>query len=288
MKGKNVNRLFIRRFFITRLVRLFALAALQIVFNVSSAAEAVASPEAISSLAPTGLLRAAINLGNGVLAQRDAVSGELSGVSVVLARELGARLDVPVELITYLSAGMVFDAIDGDEWDIAFLAIEPEREEKVRFSQPYVYIDGTYLVRMDSSFGSIGDLDRDGVTIAVGRGAAYDLFLSRTLTKATLLRMPTSAAAIEQFTSGGADAAAGVRQALDDTARASSKLRVLQDRFMQIGQAIGVPDTRAPAGSTFVSSFVEEMKIEGQVRAALDASGQEGAVVPPPGKPPIF
>ncbi len=270
------------RLLITRLIGLLSLAvALQSSFSASHAAEAMAAPEVVASLAPTGRLRAAINLGNGVLAQRDAVSGKLGGVSVVLAMQLGARLDVPVELITYLSAGMVFDAIDQNEWDIAFLAIEPERAEKIRFSQPYVYIDGTYLIRKDGPFDKVADLDREGVTIAVGRGAAYDLFLTRTLSNATLLRMPTSAAAIEHFKSGGADAAAGIRQALVDAARVSSDMRVLGDRFMQIGQAIAVPDTRAAAGSTFVDRFLEEMKEEGHVRAALDASGQDGAVVSP-------
>jgi len=189
---------------------------------------------------------------------------------------------VPVELVTYLSAGMVFDAVDRGEWDIAFLAIEPERAEKVSFSQPYVYIDGTYLVRNDAPYRSIADLDRDGVTIAVGRGAAYDLFLTRNLDNATLLRLPTSAEAIAQFKAGGADAVGGVRQALVDAARDDSGLRVLEDRFMQIGQGIAVPGTRAAAGADYVDGFVEEMKAAGQVRMALDASGQDGAVVPPP------
>jgi len=245
-------------------------------------AEAVPVSAAVASLAPTGRLRAAINLGNGVLAKRDPASGELLGVSVVLANELGARLGVPVELVTYLSAGMVFDAVERDEWDIAFLAIEPERAEKIRFSPPYVYIDGTYLVRADSPYADISDLDREGVTIAVGRGAAYDLYLTRNLQSATLLRIATSAEAIAEFKAGGAVAAAGVRQALEDAAREDTQLRVLEDRFMQIGQGIAVPNARAAAGADYVDMFVEEMKANGRVRAALDASGQDRVQVPPP------
>lgn len=258
-------------------------ATLQGGLAIAGDAEAVAAADAAPSLAPTGRLRAAINLGNGVLAQRDPASGKLAGVSVVLANELGARLGVPVDLVTYLSAGMVFDAVDRDEWDIAFLAIEPERAEKVRFSQPYVYIDGTYLVRADSAFVDIADLDHEGVTIAVGRGAAYDLFLTRNLQRATLLRLPTSAAAIAEFKAGNADATGGVRQALMDAARDDTQLRVLEDRFMQIGQGIAVPNTRASAAAAYVGLFVEEMQTTGRVRAALDASGQQAAVVPAPG-----
>lgn len=266
----------------------FGLAALYVALQgspvLAGEAAVVSAAEAATSLVPTGRLRAAINLGNSVLAQRDAASGELGGVSVVLANELGARLGVPVELVTYRSAGMVFDAVERDEWDIAFLAIEPERAEKVFFSQPYVYIDGTYLVRADSPFVGIGDLDRAGVTIAVGRGAAYDLFLTRNLSNATLVRIPTSPEAIATFKAGSTDAVAGVRQNLVDATRGDNQYRVLDDRFMQIGQGIAVPNARTAASADYVDSFVEEMKATGRVRTALDASGQDGAEEPAPGQ----
>lgn len=268
------------RSFFSRVLGLATIAMLQCGFAAAGEAEAVSATEAAASLAPSGRLRAAINLGNGVLAQRDPASGELTGVSVVLANELAAQLGVPLDLVTYLSAGMVFDAVERGEWDIAFLAIEPERAEKVRFSQPYVYIDGTYLVRTDSAFADIADLDRDGVSIAVGSGAAYDLYLTRNLQRASLLRLPTSAQAIAAFKAGDADAAGGVRQALVDAARDDGQFRVLDDRFMQIGQGIAVPNTRTPGGAAYVGLFVEAMKASGRVRAALDASGQDGAVVP--------
>jgi polar amino acid transport system substrate-binding protein len=242
----------------------------------------VSAADAARSLAPTGRLRAAINLGNAVLAQRSA-TGELTGVSVVLAKTLGERLNLPVDLIPYDAAARVFEAAGSGAWDIAFLANEPERAAKISFSAPYVSIDGTYLVRRDAPFARVADLDRKGITIAVGQGAAYDLALTRVLKNAELKRAPTSAAAIALFLSGATDAAGGVRQALMDAARTRNDVRVLPDRFTQIEQCMAVPRGRE-AGAAYVRAFLEEMKASGRVRAALDATGQDGAVVSPPAK----
>ena len=238
--------------------------------------------EAAHSLAPSGVLRVAINLGNGVLAQRNA-QGELTGVSVILARALAQRLKLPIELIRFEAAGTVFDALDKGHLDLAFLAIEPERAAKIDFSPPYVIIEGTYLVRAGAPFRTVSDLDQPGVRIAVGRGAAYDLFLTRTLKRAELRRAPTGAASIDMFLADGLDAAAGVRQSLVERARANPGLRVLDDRFTTIQQAIGMPRGRQ-AGAVYVRMFIEEMKASGEVRKALDATGQAGAVVAPPVK----
>src|SRR5207249_4217608 len=136
----------------------------------------------------TGKVRAAINFGNAVLAQKDPATGEPRGVSVDLARELGRRLGVPVELVTFDAAGKVFEAIKAGAWDVAFLAIDPARAAEIAFTAPYVLIEGTYLVRRDSPLRAIDDVDRDGVRIAVGKGAAYDLYLTRTLKHAQLVR----------------------------------------------------------------------------------------------------
>ncbi len=231
-------------------------------------------------LAPTGRLRAAINLGNGVLAQRDSRSGELAGVSVALARELAMRLGTDLELIVYDAAGMVFEALDRDEWDIAFLGREPERAAKMYFSRPYVQIDGTYLVRSDSNFQQVGDLDQEGIRIAVGRGAAYDLYLSRTLEKASIERLATSAEAIQYFLDGESDAAAGVRQSLTNAAEGQAELKVLEDRYMLIDQALAVPLGRDSAIYPWVEAFIEEMRASGFIRAVLDSTGQTSAIVP--------
>ena len=201
----------------------------------------------VTDLAPTGRLRAAINFGNPVLAQKDPATGEPRGISVDLARALAARLNVPVELVTFDAAGKVFDALGGGAWDVAFLAIEPARAAQIAFTAPYVVIEGTYLAPVGSPLRTIADVDRDGVRIAVGNKSAYDLFLSRTLKHAQLVRAPTSPAAVELFVKEKLDAAAGVKQPLAEFARANPNVRVMDGRFMAIEQAMGAP---ACVGST--------------------------------------
>ena len=172
-----------------------------------------------SELAPSGKLRAAINFGNPVLAQKEPATGEPRGVSVDLARELGRRLDVPVELVTFDAAGKVFDALRANAWDVAFLAIDPARASEVAFTAPYVVIEGTYLVPADSPLRTIGDVGREGVRVAVGNKSAYDLYLTRTLKRAQIVRAPTSPATIEFFLRDKLEAAAGVKQPLLEFAR---------------------------------------------------------------------
>ena len=238
--------------------------------------------ETARQLAPGGRLRAAINFGNPVLAQKAPGTGAPCGVSVDLARALGERLGLPVDLVTFEAAGKVFEALKTTgAWDLAFLAIDPVRAAEIAFTSPYVVIEGTYLVRAASPFRAVDQLDRDGVRIAVGQGAAYDLFLTRTLKQAQIVRADTSAAAIDLFLAGGLDAAAGVRQPLSAAARAQPGLRVLDGRFTAIEQAMGLPRARA-AGLAFVQSFIEEMKASGFVAAALARSGQGDAAVAPP------
>ena len=187
------------------------------IFALAGAAPAFAQSappaEAVKELAPTGKLRAAINVGNVVLAQRDE-NGGVRGPSVDLARELARRLAVPIDLHVYDAAGKVTDAAKTGEWDIAFVAIEPARAEGIGFTSPYVVIEGTYLVGTDSPLKSIADVDHDGVRVAVGKGSAYDLFLTRTLQHATLVRYPTSPLALDGFLTDKLDAAAGVKQQL--------------------------------------------------------------------------
>ena len=234
----------------------------------------------LEELAPTGVLKAAINFGNPVLAQRNAETGQPQGVSVSLAVELGKHLGVPVEFITYDAAGKVFEALAQNQWNIAFLAIEPVREAQVAFSEPYVIIEGTYLVKDSSPFRKMEDLDQPGVRIAVGKGAAYDLYLSRTQQHATLVRAPTSAGAVDLFLDENLDAAAGVRQPLLKVAEANKELRVLDGYFTSIRQAMGVP-VRCAAGAAYVRAFLEEQKANGFVSKALAASGQSDVTVAP-------
>jgi polar amino acid transport system substrate-binding protein len=238
-------------------------------------------PDAVSDLAPSGRLRAAINFGNPVLAQKDPVTGEPRGVSAELARELAARLGVPVSFVAYETAGMVFDAVKSSAWDIAFLAIDPIRAAGIEFTAPYVIIEGTYAVPLHSLFQSAAEVDRKGVRIAVGRGAAYDLFLTRVLKNAELVRAASSQDAFEVFLADKLDAVGGVRQALVTFAASHPGVRVLPGRFMAIEQAMGMPKGRE-AGARYLRSFVEEMKASGFVANALAASGHAEAAVAPP------
>jgi polar amino acid transport system substrate-binding protein len=244
---------------------------------------AAPAPEAVKDLAPTGKLRAAINYGNPVLAQRDAASGDLRGVSVDLARELAGRLRVEVALVPFDAAGKVFEAATAGAWDIAFLAVDPVRAADIAFTAPYVLIEGTYMVPQDSRPRAVEDVDREGVRVAVGKGSAYDLYLTRALKKAELVRTATSAAAMELFVRERLEAAAGVKQPLVEFAKTNPNVRVLEGRFMAIEQAMGTPRGR-DAGLAYLNAFIEEMKAGGFVAEALTRHKQPDAVLAPPTK----
>ena len=226
-------------------------------------------------IAPGGRLRAAINFGNPVLAQRDPQTGEARGVSVALARELARRLGVPLEIVGYDAAGKVTDALANDAWDVAFLAIDPVRANAIAFTPPYVVIEGAYVVPQSSPLQANDDVDRAGVRIAVGRGSAYDLYLTRTIKHAQLVRAATSPAALDLFLNDKLDAGAGVKQPVVKFAAQHPGLRVLPGRFMVIEQAMALPKGRS-AGSAYLASFVEELKASGFVDRALAESGQGG------------
>jgi len=217
-------------------------------------------------------LKAAINFGNPVLAQPGS-QGTPKGVSVALAERLAEEVNLDVEFITFDAAGKVFGALGENAWNIAFLAVEPVREAQLHFSSPYVIIEGTYLVASGSRYQTAADLDHADALIAVGQGAAYDLFLSRTLAAARLERAETSLAAIELFRAQRLDAAAGVRQPLDAFAKANAGLRVLKDSFTAIQQAVAVPRGRTSAAA-YIQDFVERQLENGFVREALLQSGQ--------------
>jgi polar amino acid transport system substrate-binding protein len=237
-------------------------------------------PDVLAALAPEGRIRAAINYGNPVLAQQDPASGEPSGVSAELARELGRRLGRPVEFVPFDAAGKVFDALKTGSWDVAFLAIDPVRASGIDFTAPYVVIEGTYLVPTDSPLDTVEAVDRPGIRIAVGRGSAYDLYLTRALKQAQRVEAPSSAGALDLFLTDRLDAAAGVRQPLLAFAASHPGLRVLPGRFMAIEQAVAIPKGRL-AGARYLSGFVEAMKASGFVARALAESGQTDATVAP-------
>jgi polar amino acid transport system substrate-binding protein len=233
-----------------------------------------------SELAPNGQLRAAINFGNPILATKDASSGEPRGVSVDLSRELARRLGVPVQFVTYDAAGKVVEGLKSGAWDVAYVAIDPARAVDISYTAPYVLIEGAYLVSQDSPIRSNAEVDRDGVRIVVGAGSAYDLFLSRNLKHAKIVRAPTSPAVTDMFVAQKLDVAAGVKQQLEADARRIPGLRMLEGRFMVINQAMGTPKGRE-AGAKYLREFIEEMKASGFVAQALARHRIEGASVAP-------
>jgi polar amino acid transport system substrate-binding protein len=237
-----------------------------------------APPDVVKSLSPTGRLRVALNLGNIVLVQTDEKTGAQKGVTVDLAGELGRRLGVPVDFTTFDGAGKAFEALKGGAIDIVFLAIEPVRAAEVAFTAPYVLIEGVYMVPKDSALKAVADVDREGVRIGVNKGSAYDLYLSRTLKHAKLVRGESG---VDLFVGEKLEAAAGVKQPMVAYARTDPNVRLLDGRFMEIRQAMGTPQGR-DAGARYLHGFVEEMKASGFVAEGLKRSNQPDASVAPP------
>jgi polar amino acid transport system substrate-binding protein len=237
------------------------------------------SDDVVVSLAPTGTLRAAINIANPVLVQRNTVTGAPGGITVDLAQELSKRLRVPLQQVAIDGAGKSFDAVKTAACDIGFLAIEPARASEIDFTAPYVIIEGVYAVRADSGLADNADVDRHGVRVGVNTGAAYDLFLTRSLKHATLVRAQD---AFDAFLREGLEAVAGVKQGVVRFVEASPVARLLPGRFMEIQQAMCLPKGR-DVGAAYLRAFVEEMKASGFVANAITRAGQEATVAPAAG-----
>jgi polar amino acid transport system substrate-binding protein len=231
-------------------------------------------------LAPTGKLRVGINYGNPVLATRDPNTGQLGGVAVDLARELGRRTDLPLELVGFESAGKMVEGLQAAAWDVAFLAVDPGREEEISFTAPYIEIEGTYLVPPGSALGTIADVDRDDVRVGVSSKSAYDLFLSRNLKHAQLVRASSPEEAFELIVAGKVDVLGGVRQHLVANTVKLPGSRVLEGRFMAIQQALGIPKARE-AGLNYLREFIEDVKASGLVARVLEKAGVQGVSIAP-------
>jgi polar amino acid transport system substrate-binding protein len=230
-----------------------------------------------ADLAPSGVLRASINLGNPVLAQ--GTPEEPAGVTVDIAREVARRLDVPVELVCFDAARKSFEALTTGQADICFLAIEPARAGEVAFTAPYVIIEGVFAVRRESGLTGVADVDRDGVRIGVKRGSAYDLYLTRTLQHATIVRGDEG---VDVFLAEGLEAAAGIRQPISQFVAGNPEFRVIEERFMEIRQAVGTTKARHPETVAYLHALVEDLKASGFVADALIRSNQPDAAVAPP------
>lgn len=228
----------------------------------------------VSDLAPSGTLRASINLGNPVLAQGTAARP--SGVTVDITRELGARLKIPVEITCFGAARESFQSMVDGHADVCFLAVDPAREATVAFTAPYAVLEGVFVVPESSAVTSASEVDRVGIRVGVKEGSAYDLFLSRTLQHAQLVRGDegTTVFADQQLEVG-----AGIRQPVLDFVSARPGLRVLEPGFMEIQQAVGTTRSRSNDTLAFLHAFVEELKSDGFVADALERSGRRDARV---------
>lgn len=237
----------------------------------------IPSSTVIADLAPSGQLRASINLGNPVLAQGSPAAP--TGVTVDIAHAVSARLGVPVQLLCFDAARKSYEAMAAGDADLCFLAVEPAREADVAFTAPYVVIDGVYAVPVDSEVLGVADVDRPGVRVGVKQGSAYDLFLTRTLEQAILVRADDG---FEAFRSQGLEVVAGIRAPIAALVSANPDLRLIGERFMQIQQAVGTARTRDPQTIRFLRDLVEELKGSGFIAESLRRSGQSSAEVAPP------
>jgi polar amino acid transport system substrate-binding protein len=239
-------------------------------------------PLITSAFAPTGVLRASINLGNPILAYADPATGLPSGVSVDLARGLAQQLGLALELVAFDSAGKSVEAVTSEAADIGFFAVDPVRGAGISFTAPYVLIEGSYMVADASPIRSNAEVDREGIRVAVGKGSAYDLYLTRELRHASIVRAPTSPTVVDTFVAQGLEVAAGVKQQLEADARRVPGLRLLPGRFMVIQQAMGLPRSRSAAAVATLLAYVEAMKKNGFVEDALKRHRIQGASVAPP------
>ncbi|WP_277587929.1 transporter substrate-binding domain-containing protein [Pseudomonas chlororaphis] len=238
----------------------------------------VLNAELTARFAPTGRLRASINVGNPILARLDE-AGTAVGVSVDLAFAFAAGLGLPLELRVFKSAGESVAAVLEGQADFGFFAIDPIRGEHLAFTEPYVLIEGCYLVRDDSQLHDNGEVDQVGVRVVVGKGSAYDLHLTRELKAATIIRSPTSPTVVDTFVAESAEVAAGVKQQLEFDAGRLPGLRLLPGRFMEIRQAMGVPHTYGKDAAEQLRQFIERAKACGFIADALGRHGIVGATV---------
>lgn len=226
------------------------------------------SPDILAQLAPTGVLRAGINMGNFLLVTGRSDNGDPEGVSPGMARAIAGRLGVPVRYVAYPRPGELADAVGGDAWDIGLIGAEPQRAEKIAFTAAYAEIEATYLVPAGSPISSLAEVDRPGVRIAVTARAAYDLWLERNIRHATLLRTDSIDSAFKRFVDEGLEVLAGLRPRLLTDAEALPGSRILDGQFTAVQQAIGTARGNT-AGAAFLRDFVEEAKASGLVASLI-------------------
>jgi polar amino acid transport system substrate-binding protein len=234
-----------------------------------------------AELAPTGTLRVALNMSNFLLTATDPVTGEPCGIAADLGRELGQRLGVPVALLPYPNPGTLADAAPTGVWDVGFIGAEPQRAHAIDFTAAYVEIEATYLVPPGSPLQAIAEVDRPGVRIAVPDRSAFELYLSRNLQHAQLVRVHGADNAFQRFVADQLDALAGLRPRLVTDQEALPGSRLLAGNFTAVQQAAGTPKGR-PIGAQYLRAFIEDIKATGLVARAIARHNVRGLTVAPP------
>jgi polar amino acid transport system substrate-binding protein len=234
------------------------------------------SPEVIAELAPTGTLRAGINLSNFLLVTGKSASGDPEGVSPGMAKAVAERLGVPIRYVPFPKPGLLADAVDDNVWDIGLIGAEPQRAEKIAFSAAYAEIEATYLVPAGSKITSIDQVDRPGNRIAVTARAAFDLWLERNIKQATVVRVESGALA--KFKSEGLEVLAGLRPGLLTDVESMPGARILDGQFTAVQQAIGT-QRRNSKGAAFLRDFVEQAKASGLVASLIKQHNVRGLSV---------
>ena len=231
-----------------------------------------------SDLAPNGKLRVGINFGNNLLTARDPVTRAPSGIALDLAAELGRRLGVPVEIISYESAGALADSASTGAWEVGFLGAEPQRANQISFTAAYLEIEATYLVPPGSPLRTIADVDREGVRIVTTAKAAYDLYLQRSLKHASLFHAANADAVFKLFVAEKMDALAGLKPRLVTDHDNLPGSRILEGRFTAVQQAVGTPKGH-DVGAEYLREFVEDVKATGLVARTIEKNGVRGVSV---------
>jgi len=238
-------------------------------------------PVTLKSFVPTGTLRVGINLGNPLLANEDTSTKQIRGVTIDIANEIGQRIKLPVQLIPFKTAAATVDGIKGGDIDLVFVAIDPVRGADISYTPAYIQIEGAYMVKATSSLKSNEEVDVAGTEIVVGKGSAYDLYLTREIKHATLLRTDSSQTVVDDFMADRGNVAAGVKQQLESDAKRYKDLRMLPGRFMVIHQAIGVPKARGGFENTtaYLSDVIAQLKQSGFIANSMQRHNIQGAKV---------
>lgn len=231
-----------------------------------------------AEFAPTGTLRVGLNMSNFLLTRTDAATGKPAGVAHDIALELGRRLGLPVEFVPHPNPGALADAAAGNIWDVGFLGAEPQRANEIDFTPAYVEIDSTYLVPPGSALKHADEVDRNGIRIIVPAKAAYELYLSRTIKHAELVKEAGADASFKRFVDEKFDALAGLRPRLTTDQAKLPGSRILDGRFTAVQQAAGVPKGR-PNAARYLAAFIEDVKASGLVAKAIKDNNIVGLTI---------